>query len=262
MRLFGAKRIHKAKLGDIQVDVSEEKGVRSLHLGSATVQSSMKVSAPTELVLEYTRCMMGFLLFCPEPDAILMIGLGGGSTAKWAHHHLPGTRVTVIEINPQVIQIARSLFFVPEDDAHLEVRLDDGAEYIAGREAIADVIQVDGYDGVAVVEQLNSESFYQHCFDALTANGVLVVNLWGNDKYFDAYLQRIERVFNGAVACLPAMTKGNITVFGFKRSQNSPRWSELKERARALEAEYGLEFPVFVSQLMKRNLHTDKRLLI
>ena len=47
----------------------------------------------------------------------LMIGLGGGSLAKFCHHYLPETRITVVEINPHVIAMRRH-FQVPDDDAH------------------------------------------------------------------------------------------------------------------------------------------------
>ena len=40
---------------EVSVEVSEKDGIRSLHLGSETVQSSMRLADPTELVLSYTR---------------------------------------------------------------------------------------------------------------------------------------------------------------------------------------------------------------
>ncbi|HEU5282814.1 MAG TPA: hypothetical protein VFU53_03290, partial [Burkholderiales bacterium] len=74
--------------GDGQVQISEQDGVRYLHLGTDTVQSAMRLSHPDELVLSYTRSMLAFLLFAPDPRRIVNIGLGGGSLAKWIHHHL------------------------------------------------------------------------------------------------------------------------------------------------------------------------------
>ena len=44
------------------VHLSEEYGIRSLHLGSSMVQSAMRIAAPNELQLAYTQCMMCFLL--------------------------------------------------------------------------------------------------------------------------------------------------------------------------------------------------------
>lgn len=67
---------------DFELMLSEQDGVRSLHLGGSMVQSAMRIAAPNELELVYTQCMMGFLLFHPKPGHVLMIGLGGGSLAQ------------------------------------------------------------------------------------------------------------------------------------------------------------------------------------
>lgn len=262
MALFGSKRVFKARSDMNVVDVSETRGIRSLHLGTEAIQSSMKVNAPFELVLEYSRCMLGFLLFHPQPREILLIGLGGGSIAKWTHKFLPQANTTAVEINPQVIAVARSHFFLPANDERLNVMEGDGAAYVAGRSGIADVLLVDGYDSVAIAPALDNDHFYRHCYDALTPDGMLVANLWGNHKNFDASLQRIEKAFNGLVCCLPARSKGNIAVMAFKKSPGSPKWEALRERARELEGEYRIEFTEFVGALTRMNPHTDKRLML
>jgi len=56
--------------------VSDARGVRTLHLGGDAIQSAMRLADPYALALDYTRCMMAFLLFHPEPREALMIGLG------------------------------------------------------------------------------------------------------------------------------------------------------------------------------------------
>ena len=82
-------------------------GVRSLHFTMGEVQSSMRTDRPDELELDYTRTMMGFLLLNPQPRAIAMIGLGGGSLAKFCHRHLPSARITAVENNPRRHRPAR-----------------------------------------------------------------------------------------------------------------------------------------------------------
>lgn len=262
MGFFSKWRIHKSVAAGDVVDVSERDGVRYLHLGSDTVQSAMRVSAPNELELAYTRAMMGFLLFLPDPKKILMIGLGGGSLAKFVYHKLPCASTRVVEINPRVVAAARSHFYLPEPDERFRLVIGDGAEYVKAHPASADVLMVDGYDSNCQVEALASQSFYDDCASALKEDGVLVVNLWGSDRLFDVYLKRIEASFDGLVLCMTTSRHSNIIVFGFKRSPGSPRWQELKERGKRLESEYGLEFPKFVEALRDLNLHGEKRLLI
>jgi spermidine synthase len=259
---FSKWRTHKAVGEQGVVDVSERDGVRFLHLGSDTVQSAMRVKAPNELELAYTRAMMGFLLFHPDPGDILMIGLGGGSVAKFVYHRLPAAKTRVVEINPQVVVAARNHFFVPESDQRLQVDIGDGVEHVRNSPASCDVLMVDGYDDRSLVEALANQSFYDDCAAALKPGGVLVVNLWGSDKLFDVYFRRIEASFDGLVLSMPTGRMSNIIVFGFKRSPGNPCWQALRESAKKLEAEYGLEFPDFVTALRSLNVHNEKRLLI
>ena len=61
--------------GRPSIAVSEARGVRTLHVGGEAIQSSMRLEDPFALALDYTRCMMAFLLFHPEPRQALMIGI-------------------------------------------------------------------------------------------------------------------------------------------------------------------------------------------
>ena len=67
----------------------------SLLFDVCAIQSEMRLDAPDELVLAYTRMMMGFLLFNPQPQRIAMIGLGGGSLPKYCYHSLPQAAIAV-----------------------------------------------------------------------------------------------------------------------------------------------------------------------
>ena len=125
-----SRKIHKSVANDSIVEVSESNGIRSLYLGSVTIQSSMRVSAPFALELAYSRGMMGFLLFSDKVRNVLTIGLGGGSVPKYIHEYCPEINQTVVEINPQVIRIARSHFYVPENDARLNIIEGDGIAYL------------------------------------------------------------------------------------------------------------------------------------
>ena len=262
MGFFARWRIHKQVAAHGRVEVSEKDGVRRMHLGTDTVQSAMRVNDPFALEVAYTRSMMAFLLFHPDPHECLMIGLGGGSTAKWVYKHLPAAHTTVIELNPQVVQLARAYFHVPADDARLHVVIGDGAQYVEKHGASCDVLMVDGYDEVAQAEALTTPMFYASCRAALKPHGVLVVNLWGSDKRYQEYLGLISTNFDGVYLCLPAEQRGNVIVFAFERSPNMPKWDDLRARAGRMEAQYGLEFVRFAEGFRKLNLHNDKRLLV
>lgn len=262
MGFFSQRRIHKSVAEHGVVDVSEKAGVRSLHLGSSTIQSSMRVSAPNKLELNYTRSMMAFLLFHPAPRDFLMIGLGGGSLVKYVYHYLPQSHTTAIEINPQVVAVARTHFCLPEDDERLSVLVEEGGQYVATHPGASDVLICDGFDGQALSEPLTTALFFVDCRRALRDNGIFVINLWGSDPRFPTYLERVNEAFDNRTLCLPTEKHGNILVFGFVREQGSPTWDTLRERARRLEVDHDLEFLRFVERLGELNPRTDKRLLI
>ncbi len=261
--LGGAKRwLRGAKPADAAVDVSELDGVRALHLGSITIQSAMRIRDPFALELSYTRAMMCFLLFSSKAKRVLAIGLGGGSLAKYLHAYCPELHSTVLEINPKIIQIARSQFYLPDNDARLDVIEGDGLRYLADHSEVADVLLIDAFDGNGIPPDFCSQDFFDRCADSLNAEGILVINLWGSDKKFDVYLQRIEQSFAGKVLILPTGKPGNIAVFAFGREPADVRLASLRLRAKNLEQQHKIEFLQFVEKLAEHNPSSSNRLFM
>jgi spermidine synthase len=235
------------------VYVTEKSGVRSLHIGSDTIQSSMRLARPNDLELAYTRSMMGFLLFTPLARRMLLVGLGGGSLVKFIYHRMPEAASEVLEINPDVVAIARRYFQLPAADERLEIRVCDGGEFMARAGPAYDAMLVDGYDGDRLVEALSSRAFFASCLKRLAPGGVAAVNLWGSDRRFNEYLARVEAEFPAGTLCLPAEKPGNVIVFGFRDAPGELAWDALEARALELEARYGLEFRRFVAALRRMN---------
>ena len=264
MRSIGrriSRAVHKGMTGEESVDVSEMDGVRSLYLGSETVQSAMRVKSPYALELAYSRGMMMFLLFMKHPKNVLIVGLGGGSIPKYIHHFLPEMQTRVVEINPRIIQVARSHFYLPEDDERLEVVEGDGVAYLQDNSSAADVLLLDIFDSQGVPPEIYNQAFFDTCEASLRLDGMMAVNLWGSDKNFDIYLQRIEQSFHDRVLVLRTGRPGNIVVFGFKRPPRDLRLSTLRVRAKALQEHHNIEFLEFVEKLKDENLSTSNRLL-
>jgi spermidine synthase len=235
------------------IEVRERNGVRTLHLGSDTIQSAMQVADPDALELAYTRAMMAFLLFVTPPGRTLMVGLGGGSLAKFMYRRVPQTHVRVVEVDPAVVHVAREYFALPADDSRLAVVVDDGADYVRRASEPIDALLIDAYDGRSLAQSFTVDAFYARARAALSAEGVLVMNLWSSDRAFDRNLQRIERAFSHRCLCLPAERPGNVIVFAFVAKPRRLRWLELREHAALLEERFGLDFPRFVRDLQKMN---------
>jgi spermidine synthase len=261
---LGSSRPFRSRQATAQpgIEISEADGVRALHIDSSTVQSAMRVNAPYDLELTYSRGIMTFLLFRRQVCEVLVLGLGGGSIPKFIHHYLPEMRTRVVEINPQVIAIARSHFMLPPDDARLQVIEGDGAEYLRANPAKAELLILDVFDGKGIPPELYSQAFFDSSAEALATDGILAVNLWGSDKNFDIYLQRIEQSFGHRVLVMPTGRPGNIVVFGFRRPPADLRWATLRERAKALALDFRIEFLEFVERLRDNNPNTSNRLIL
>ena len=188
---------------------------KALHFTVSELQSRMQLKDPYALDLEYTRTMMGFLLFKPEPQNIAMIGLGGGSLAKFCHRYLKRARIQVVEINPHVIAL-RDEFHVPRDDDRFTVLRGDGAQYVRYRSARCDVLIVDGFDSQGLPSRLCSQRFYDDCFDMLQPGGIMVVNLHHGHVRYSIHLDRIRRSFKEAVLVVDDGELSNVIVFACK----------------------------------------------
>ena len=217
----------------------------------------MRISRPWDLELAYTRAMMAYLLFHQTPEAALMIGLGGGSLAKFIRKHRPQTRITAVEIDDRVIAAARAHFEVPPDDDTLQVIEADGAIYMRQHPASADVILLDGFDGGNQVEALAAETFYAACRRALQPGGILVVNLWGRDPQFTEYFARLLRAFDGEVGWLSIMGKTNVVVFAFAESGARKALEAMRPHLAKLTQRYGLDFSGFARDFQWADANTS-----
>lgn len=236
----------------MEIVVSESAGVRYLHFGSHWIQGAMRVARPWALELDYTREMMAALLLRPDPEwprSALLIGLGAASLAKFLHRHRPAARLTVVEIDPEVVHVARRHFKLPEDDARIEVVIDEGASWLAGCQRQFDLILVDGFDENARTGRLDTLPFYLDCKARLADSGLLVTNLLSKRKGVPKSMERIEAAFTGRAVAFPSCDSGNVVAFAATGAAVDHSLVELKNLARQLKTETDLNLLPTVSRL-------------
>ena len=170
----------------------------SLHFNGVAIQSEMRLSAPDQLMFSYTRAMMGFLLFQHAPQHLLMVGLGGGSMVKFCYRHLPDTRITVLELDADVIAL-RDQFMIPPDDARLQIIHADAAAYMESAQQDVDVLLLDGFGADGLPPDLCSVHFYAACRRALNPLGVLVANIIDRDPRLEFCMQYLHAEFDRRV---------------------------------------------------------------
>ncbi|MYM37423.1 methyltransferase domain-containing protein [Duganella sp. FT94W] len=195
------------------------------------VQSEMRLSRPDALVLSYVRAMMCFVLFQPRPEHIVMVGLGGGSLAKFCYRYLPRARITVLELDPQVIAL-REQFAIPRDNARFRVIQADAVTYMAQLADSADVLLVDGFDADGLPPPLGSASFYADCRRALRPGGVMVANIFSYDPHYRAMLRRLNQAFEARVCWFNGIAGNNRILFAVRDGGDTPALAMQRKVAR------------------------------
>ena len=234
-----------------KINLAEEGGVLSLQFCNRSLQSAMRIEDPYELALDYTRVMIGFLLFIDDPGEILIVGLGGGSLSKYCYRNFPKARTTTLEINPEVIAL-RKEFLVPEDSDRFRVVQADAADYLETTYLQADLILLDGFDSTGLPESLSSKSFYFNCRRALRPEGVLVANLFSSKVPSRIYLNRLGELFNRRVWVSRALNDPNLIAFAKKSDDFTPDWQSLEAKAALLEAQYHINLSFVVRNIRLR----------
>jgi spermidine synthase len=204
----------------------------SLHFSFTSIQSRMDTRRPDALELDYTAVMMGFLLFQPAPAQMGMVGLGGGSLAKFCFHQLPASRIEVAEINPHVIAL-RERFNVPAEGPRFSVHCADGADFVQTAAGQFDVLLVDGFDLSGTPPALCSQRFYDDCFEALREQGLLVINLHSGHLDYPLHLARLRQSFGEQLLCVGPESSGNCIVLACRSAATlaRPRASLLRKPA-------------------------------
>ena len=221
---------------------------RHLQFSADALQSRMRLDDPFALIAPYTRQMMSFLLFNPDPARILMIGLGGGSLAKFCYRHVPNTRITVVEIDARVIAL-RDAFFIPADDQRLQVVHDDGAKYLARLADPVDAILIDAYDEGGVAPSLASSTFFRDVSRNLTSDGVLVMNLHGEPEVFASHLEDVRAAFSHRALLVSVASNDNALLCAFGEHAAPPAAVQLFLRARYLQSKLKLNFRDYLQRL-------------
>jgi spermidine synthase len=228
-----------------EVTISESAGVRYLHLGTPWIQGAMRIEVPLAIELEYVRRMMAWTLF-RDPDAVagahlVQLGLGTGAIARFCSRRME-MRVTVVELNPGVVDACRQWFRLPASGPDFDIVVADAGRWVSetASRGTADVLAVDLYDHEAASPVLDSADFYRACFEAVAPGGAMTVNLFGRDASFATSTRRIAAAFGAAnVRTLQPTKEGNTVVLAMKQvTFDAP--DALARRAQTIETRWQL----------------------
>jgi len=181
-----------------RIRVEEDDEARYMYF-DRTLQSAMNLKDPTTLRLIYSRYTSLGFTFRPDAKRILIIGLGGGSIPKKLQKEFPALEIDVVEIDPEVIQIAKNHFNVRESN-RLHLHAQDGRLFLTRTANQYDIILLDAYYADAMPFHLATREFFELAQRKLTPNGIVVANLISavtgpSGKIARAFVKTERRVF-------------------------------------------------------------------
>ncbi len=239
-----------SKFSNMDVEVSEKDGVVSMHIGSITIQSSMRINKPFYLELDYTQAMSMAALFLKSPKEILCIGLGGGTIPKFLYKLFARTKLTILELNPKVIQVSKHFFKLPQESSRFQIIEGDGIHYVGATDRKYDLFLSDAFEEYGLPEVFCTLAYFESCKNILSDEGIFVINLWGSDPKTPIYINRIMSAFNQQVFYVQSDKPGNVIVFGFNYPLPSLTESAVKIKLKSLEKKFNLKLMVYFNRLI------------
>lgn len=176
---------------------------RALYFGEKqtdVVQTVIDRERPHRLQHGYAQTMMAGMLYRPQAESVLLVGLGGGALVRYINHAFPGVRLDVVEIDPAIVRVAREYFGVAEGP-RTRIIVADGHDYLRRASERYDLILLDAYldpgpltDAAGYPLTLKTSAFYGALHERLKPGGMVLFNLL-DGKEGDAYLASIRSAF-------------------------------------------------------------------
>ena len=188
----------------ISIQVIDKKRVRHLRFGNDIRQASIDKSNPYKLQTKYARDMVKVFDHCEEPSRILVLGLGAGTIPSYLFNRFPNTLIDVVELLPELKDVASDYFSMPRDD-RLKVIIEDGYDYIMNTEHVYqcglpyDVIFMDIFNKNGIPKKFATDEFYAGLSRKICYNGYVAFNTWISPNSYPRYMNQLKEVFGRVI---------------------------------------------------------------
>lgn len=209
----GDRVLHTEPSDYAPVVVFEQHGERCMNFNDIKTegrQTCIQLNDPDKMVFEYTRMMTSALFVKPEPENILVIGLGGATLPIALHKLLPAATLDSVELDPAVVKVAQRYFgyqIGPRQRVHVE----DGRAFV--ERALAegkryDMVMLDAFDVDYIPAHLLTLEFLRQVRGILAPDGVMVANSFAQSRMYERESVTYAEVF-GEFFNLRAGLEGN-----------------------------------------------------
>jgi spermidine synthase len=206
----------------------------------------------------------------PGIKNVLVIGAGDGGTIRELTRYPYIRNIDLVDIDEDVVRLCKE--YLPQtasklDDPRVKLHIDDGVKFVRRKQDEYQLIIVDSTDPFGPGEGLFTREFYGNCYNALTADGILINQ--HESTFYDEYVAamqrahaRIRELFPIAMvyqAHIPTYPSGH-WLFGFASKRYHPirnldpvRWNELGLRTKYYNTELHVgcfALPNYVKELL------------
>jgi len=182
------------------IEPKTKKEIRAIATDPYFVQSAMFTDSD-DLALEYANYYHLIKHFKPDFQTTLLIGGAGYTFPNEYLKKYPQAKIDVVEIDPQMTEIARK-FFRLKNHPHLNIIHEDGRVFLNQSAANRyDAVLMDAFGSLfSVPFQLTTVEAVENISRVLTSDGVVIFNLGGAirgdaGKFLQAELKTYKQVF-------------------------------------------------------------------
>jgi spermidine synthase len=171
----------KRQLGDWQTRFQKMQIYETAHYGKIFRLDGYNMTSEKEEFVYHENLIHPALTAHMAPKKVLIIGGGDGGSSEEALKHPSVESVTMVEIDPDVIHVAKEHFRAVHngvfDNPKLRVLVDDGMRFVRETQERFDLISLDLNDPVGPAAALYSLEFFQQLRTALAPGGALTLHL-------------------------------------------------------------------------------------
>jgi spermidine synthase len=253
---LGGEVVYQTNTPYQQLEVRDSGDTRTLYLDGQP-HSAMYRDDPDRYVFDYTRYFHLPYLFADDPDQIdrvLFVGGGGFSGPKRFVQEYDAT-VDVVEIDPEVVRVAREYFGV-EASEQLNVHVGDGRQFIQETDHEYDLIVMDAYKKDQVPFHLTTREFFELTESKLSDDGILFANVISapsgpGSQFLRAEVNTLQTVYP-QVYTFPTSPSNFVQNVEVVATKNGTRISEATLQARNERRDIGIDLASEIS-----NYRTD-----
>lgn len=174
-----------------KIKVTEGFGVRRLVVEGYTQSRNLAKSGKTGF---YWDSFLENLPKINRKSKILILGLGGGTSAKLFLNKFGKVHIEGVEIDPVIINLGKKFFYL--NDPNIRIHKSDAKEFIRKTKDKYKVICVDTFLGSKIPDFIENLGFFDILKGLLERDGVMIADKICNDEEEDKeFVNSISRVF-------------------------------------------------------------------